>query len=245
VNGRYLVEGTAYHLVDCCEPTETYSAARFAAEARAKVLEIESRGATPLFVGGTGFYYTALCKGLAPLPSADDKVRARLRAFAEAHGRPALHAQLREVDPRSAESIPANNIARVVRALEVYALTGRALSSWHAEHQTTAAKDTLALDFVGIDIGREALNERLEHRCRAMVEEGMIEETQALLSSGVAEDGPALTGLGYPLAVRFLKGELSKEEMVSLLTQETRQYAKRQMTWFRNQFEVSWKKSLP
>ncbi len=154
-------------------------------------------------------------------------------------GRDALHQRLAKMDPEAAKKIPANNIQRLIRALEVYEITGKPISHWHGE---ASKKRAMALTFQGIDMERGELLYRIEARCRTMIEEGMIEETEALLKKGIPENCPALTGLGYPRIIEFLKGKMSKEETLQLLIQDTRQYAKRQMTWFRHQLPVEWKK---
>jgi len=242
-----------------------------------KVADIQARGKTPIFVGGTGLYFKALTEGLADLPPADMAIRKRLAEEAESIGRPALHQRLAAIDPEAAKKIPANNIQRLIRALEVYEITGKPISQWHREHQDSGPSsalrapspdsgegksdtalpspsmgeggqrpdegEPLSLTFIGIDIPRDELNHRIESRCRTMLEEGMIEETQALLANGVSETCPALTGLGYPRVIAYLKGTLSKDECLHLLIQDTRQYAKRQRTWFRHQLpNVEWKK---
>ena len=244
--------GIPYHLIDFLDPDQRFSAADFVRRASEKIADIRARGKTPILVGGTGLYFKALTQGLAPLPSASPEIRERLKEEARDGGREKLHERLQKVDPEAAKKIPANNIQRLVRALEVYELTGKPISLWHREHRLTptplpqgeGAKPSgeagLHLKFVGIDISREELLRRIETRCRTMIEEGMIEETQALLKQGLAENCPALTGLGYPRIVAVLKGTMSKEECLKLLIQDTRQYAKRQMTWFRHQLPVIW-----
>jgi tRNA dimethylallyltransferase len=231
-------QGIPYHLIDFLEPDQTFSAADFVRLAKEKVREIHARGKTPIFVGGTGLYFKALTEGLAPLPPADPDTRDRLKKEAAEKGRAVLHARLAAIDPAAAAKIPINNIQRLVRALEVFELTRKPISQWHEEHRKTG----LALSFIGIDPGRDEMERRIESRCRWMLEEGMIEETQALLSQGFSETCPALSGLGYPRVIAHLKGKLSKKECLALLIQDTRQYTKRQMTWFRHQLPVTWKR---
>jgi tRNA dimethylallyltransferase len=233
---HYLVRGIPYHLVDLLNPDQRFSAADFVRLAEDAVKHIGARGKTPIFVGGTGLYYKALAEGLAALPEANPEFRMRLHKEAKEKGREALHKKLQKIDPESAKKIPANNIQRLVRALEVYELTGKPISQWHRNHK----KKGTPLKFIGIDLGREALVRRIEARARGMMEKGMIAETEKLLKQGYLETCPALTGLGYPRIVSLLKGKLSKEECLRLLIQDTRQYAKRQMTWFRHQLPVQW-----
>nr|AEQ20589.1 tRNA delta(2)-isopentenylpyrophosphate transferase [uncultured bacterium CSLF42] len=242
----YRVEGIPYHLVDFLNPDERFSAAEFARIAEAKIQEILNRGHTPILVGGTGFYFKALKEGLAPLPKAQPSIREELRALAERKGRPHLHSELAKVDPEAAVAIPANNLHRVIRALEVYRSTGKPISQWHREHAERKASAVAPSRFyriIGLDPGKEILDQRLEQRCAEMITRGMIEETQEVLAKGYSRDCPALSGLGYPRVVAFLKDELSKQDMLQGLIQDTRQYAKRQRTWFRHQLQVDeWKR---
>jgi tRNA dimethylallyltransferase len=245
---RYLNVGTAkpletheisYHLIDFLDPDQFFSAAQFVTLATEKVRDIQARGKIPIFVGGTGLYFKALTEGLAPLPLASSELRDRLKKVAAEKGREYLHKNLLTIDPAAAQKIPANNIQRLVRALEVYELTGKSISQWHKDHQ----KNGLAIKFVGINLSRAELHQRIEARCRMMMDQGMIEETQHVLDQGYAPSCPALSGLGYPRVIAYLNGKLSKDECLRLLIQDTRQYAKRQMTWFRHQVPVQWKKS--
>ncbi len=232
----FEVNGIPYHLVDFIEPSVRFSAADFVRRAHETLTEVQSRGKTPIFVGGTGLYFKVLTEGLAELPPADDRLRSRLKKEAETKGRAHLHARLKAFDPEASLKIPVNNIQRLVRALEIYELTGKPISHWHKNQK----KQGLAITFKGIDLPREELHRRIEARCRAMMEEGIMEETRAVLNQGYSESCPALTGLGYPRVIAYLKGKLSKAECLRLLTQDTRQYAKRQMTYFRHQLPVQW-----
>jgi tRNA dimethylallyltransferase len=237
--GVYLVEGIPYHLVDIWDPGLPFSAADFVRLARDKIAEIAARGRRPILVGGTGLYFKALIEGLAPLPPRNEAIRTALRLEAEKHGRAAMHHDLEKIDPEAARRIPANNIQRVIRALEVFKLTGKTISRWHEEHQA-AREEEFVLHAIGIDLPREELQKRIELRCRKMIDQGMIKETSALLEHGYTADCPALTGLGYPLVIRYLRNEISRNDLLNNLIIETRQYAKRQMTWFRHQMKVKW-----
>jgi tRNA dimethylallyltransferase len=236
---RYEVDGIPYP-VDFWDPLNRFSASVFVKEATARLADIRGRGKTPIFVGGTGLYYKALVEGLAPVPPANESVRAELQTIAEKKGRPYLHKELSHVDPESAARIPANNIHRVIRALEVHQLTGKPMSVWHQEHQTALERNghSFPLKYVGIELKREELQKRIEERSRKMIAAGLIAETRDLLNKGYPENCPALTGLGYPRVIAFLKGQLSKEDLLKYLIQDTRQYAKRQMTWFKHQLKV-------
>ncbi len=237
----YRVDGIAYHLVDIWEPSQPFTAADFVALARDAIAAIERRGKRPILAGGTGLYFKALLEGLAPLPPADPALRVELKAFAESEGRAALHAELARFDPEAAAKIPANNIHRLLRAVEVFRLTGKPISVWHREHQAQAQPPTQAWEIVGIDRSKSELDQRIAQRCEQMLHAGLIDETRGLLDSGIDRTAPALTGLGYPRVVAHLEGRLSQNELLPLLIQDTRQYAKRQLTWFRNQMRVDWR----
>jgi tRNA dimethylallyltransferase len=247
--------GLPYHLINFLDPKESFSAAQFAERAKSLIQDIAARGKTPILVGGTGFYFRALTEGLAPLPSADPEIRSELRRIADEMGRLFLHDELTRVDPHAAQKIPANNIQRVIRALEVFKLTGKPISKWHEEHQRVPSSglrpsspsgrgiSSESLSIIGLYPGKEVMEQRIRDRAAWMLDNGMIDEAQSLLKRGYPETCPGLTGLGYPRVVAYLKGTLKRDELLTLLIQDTRQYAKRQMTWFRNQMKVEWKKS--
>lgn len=243
--GRYIVDGVAHHLLDIWEPADVFTVMDFIRLAEKAIEDIRSRGRVPIFVGGTGLYFKALAEGLAPLPKADESIRSDLRRIAHEQGATALHDELKRVDPAAAAYINPGHTTRLMRAIEVFRLTGKPISQWHREHQAErAAQGDRAIRFkaIGRLIDKASLHRILHERCRRMLEEGMIEETQALLQKGLSPEAPALTGLGYPRVIAHLEGRLTKDGLLSALWQDTRQYAKRQMTWFRNQMDVTWKK---
>lgn len=220
-----------HHLIDCADPSEVYDAARFAREAAAAIAAIRSRGKTPIVCGGTGLYLRALLEGLSPLPPRDPAVRAEFEALAQKEGREALHARLARVDPKAAAAIPARNIQRVLRALEVHALTGAPISaSWEAPR----AGGIPASVVLRLEPPVDALNERLDARARAMWP-ATLAEVRALVPSRLRGDEPGFTSLGYREALAVLRGELSSEDGLAEMLRATRAYAKRQRTWFRHQ----------
>lgn len=233
----YHVEDIPHHLMDFLEPIEGYNAGLFARQAHKIIHDLRQRGKNIIVVGGTGLYLRALVDGLAPLPASDAAMRERIAARAEKEGRRALHAELARVDPISAGKIPPNNIARLSRALEVFYLTGRPLSSWHDEKPAAAP---WTFQWFGLQWGKQDLERRLAERCRRMVEAGLLDETAALVKSGVPTDAPAFNSLGYPLAIQHLSGRISKQYFLERFFLQTRQYVKRQLTWFRADNRIHW-----
>ena len=227
-NGLYLVQKIPYHLVDFLPPAQTFDAASFCTRAQS-ILQTHPQKPF-IFAGGTGMYLHAFFVGLDPLPPADPALRAELTAFAVAEGKGALHARLAKHDPVSAAQIPPGNIQRTMRALEITLLCGRPASivkSGSFGGQFPLQKAML----VYLNWDKELLNARIETRTRAMLAP-MAEETRALLASGQKADCPALKSLGYQQILQWLNGEKNQEETFDKICTLTRQYAKRQRTWF-------------
>ncbi len=221
----------AHRLIDVADPTEAFDAARFAREAGEAVAGIRARGKTAIVCGGTGLYLRALTEGLSTLPPRDGNIRARLEALAEKEGRAALHARLFKADPKAAAAIPAGNVQRVVRALEVFEATGRPISSFWSEGRSGGEKPDAALV---LDVPAALLRERVEARARAMWP-ALLAEVRALVPGRFRGDEPGFTSLGYRDAVAVLKGEKSSEDGLASMISVTHAYVKRQRTWFRNQ----------
>ena len=226
------VEGVFYHLVDCADISEIFDAGRFAALARPLCEKIRALGKTPIVAGGTGLYIRALLEGLSEMPRRDEAIRARLQAEAVEHGRALLHERLSRLDPAAAEKIPANNIQRVIRALEVQELTGRPISSfWSRAPGATRAEGCVVL---AIRWPAPLLDERIAARAGSMWP-GILREVRQLVPAVYAGSEPGFQSLGYREAIRCLRGELSEEEGLSRLIQATKAYAKSQRTWLRHQ----------
>jgi len=229
--------GVPHHLIDVIEPTQIFTAGEYADAARAMLREIAGRNRIPVVVGGTGFYLRALLEGLFPGPPRDAVVRARLEARERA--RPgSLHRILRRLDPASAARIHANDRNKIIRALEVRLLAGESISTMFELgrdplHGFRAIK-------LGLDPARVFLYERLDARTANIFASGLVEEVRALLAAGVPADAKAFESLGYKQAVQVVAGRLNKEEALSSTRIETRQYAKRQATWFRKEEGVHW-----
>jgi tRNA dimethylallyltransferase len=229
-----------HRLVDICEPTEAYSAARFRADALREMAEISDKGRVPLLVGGTMLYFRALERGLAELPSADAQVRAGLEHRMANEGLAVLHARLSQIDPEAAARIHPNDPQRTLRALEVYELTGRPLSSLQAAAGEQALPYRVC-KIVCAPAGRTVLADRISARFRRMLDEGLEAEVAALLAlPGVTRDLPSMRSVGYRQVAAWLAGACDRDEMIERAVRATRQLAKRQMTWLRRETSALW-----
>jgi tRNA dimethylallyltransferase len=225
-----------HHFVAFLDPGEVYSAGRFGREARAVVAGIESRGRTAIIVGGSGLYLRALLDGLFEGPARDAEIRARLHARLREEGLPALRKELGRVDPEALSGILPGDPVRVIRALEVWLLTGRPISALRRERPATR----FAAPVFGIRWPRDLLAERIEARVRAQMAAGFLEEARWLMEQGLPEDAPGMRTLGYAQLLRHLRGGPSLEEAVREVVLRTRQLAKRQETWFRRLPGIVW-----
>jgi tRNA dimethylallyltransferase len=226
----------AHHLIDVVDPDEPYSLAIYQQQALAAIARISSRRRLPVLVGGAGLYVRAVCDGLAmPDVAPDLALREALFARARAEGFAALQPELARVDPQSARRIDPKNVRRVVRALEVFQVTGRPFSAWQTP-ETPPVESVL----IGLRLERPALYARLDRRIDAWVASGFVEEVAGLLARGYASDLPSMSGIGYRELARVVRGELSLDEAVTQFKQATHQYAKRQMTWFGRSTRIHW-----
>lgn len=217
-----------HHLIDVLDPAERFDAARFSAEARRCFLEIAGRGRTPMLVGGTGLYVRAALEGLTPFPGTDEGLRRRLRAQ-EALRPGCLHERLMSVDRRRAAELSPRDLTRIVRALEVFELTGEPMSQVQAGW---SPKPWPHLSY-GLTRPRGELYGRIDARVDAMAQRGLLSEVRGLLGSGVPAGAPGLRTIGYREIVAHLAGELTMEEALVLVKRNSRRLAKRQITWFR------------
>ena len=226
-----------HHLIDLIEPTQIFTAGEYADAGRAVLREIAGRSRIPLVVGGTGFYLRALLEGLFPGPPRDAAVRAQLES--RERSRPgSLHRILSRLDPASAARIHANDKNKIIRALEVRLLAGQPISSmFELGRDPLSGFKTIKL---GLDPERGLLNERLDSRTASIFARGLVEEVRALVAAGVPADAKAFESLGYKESVLVIQGRLSMEAAVTSTQNETRQYAKRQATWFRKEEGVRW-----
>jgi tRNA dimethylallyltransferase len=227
-----------HHLIDMVEPSEDFSVARFVKLAEAAIAEIDGRGRPIFAVGGTPLYIKSLSEGLFEGPSADPDIRARLRQEARESGQSALHERLARIDPPAAARIHPNDLRRIVRALEVYELTGRPISA--LQTQWDRERQQYDCTLIGLRRTLEDQNHRTNARVKRMIEAGLVEEVQSLL----AEDRPLSTtarqALGYAEIIAHLEGELSLAQAVENIKINTRQFAKAQRTWFKRFRETEW-----
>jgi len=230
--------GIPHHLIDIVEPTEEYTAAQFARDASAAIRDILSRGKLPIVVGGTGFYYRALTRGLFPGPGRDAELRTRLERVASRRGPERLHRLLARVDLDSARRIQPRDVKRMVRALEVYFLTGRPLTDHFAE--TQAPLPDVEFVAVAVKLPAAAISERVTRRVDEQFERGLLDEMRGLLNRGVPETARPFGGLVYRQALEHLRGVRDEAATRSLIAQENRHYARRQLIWFRKEPNLTW-----
>jgi tRNA dimethylallyltransferase len=230
--------GVPHHLIDIVEPTVEYSAAQYARDAAAVIRAIHGRGHLPLVVGGTGFYFRALTQGLFPGPGRDAALRARLGRIAGRRGVAMLHRLLKRVDAASALRIQPRDEQRIVRALEVFLLTGRPLTA----HFVDTRSPLPDVDFlpIGLRLPAAQISVRVARRVDDQFERGLLGEIRAVLSAGVSETARPFGGLVYRQALEHLHGIRDEASTRALITQENRQYARRQLIWFRKEPNLIW-----
>jgi tRNA dimethylallyltransferase len=228
-----------HRLIDVADPSERYDLAQFLFAADSAVRDARRAGAAPLVVGGAGLYLKGLAEGIFTEPSRDPAVRSDLEKRLEREGVPALHAELERVDPEAAGRISRNDPVRVARALEVFRVTGRPISLWHADPRGRQSP-AFPLRLLVLTRRRESLYERIEQRTRAMLSAGWIEEVEGLLARGLDPDLHCFKALGYSIIARRLRENEGFEGLAEAIARETRRFAKRQLTWFRAMKGAVW-----
>lgn len=233
-------KGVPHHMVDVADPGEVYSAAKYSEEAAACVENIRARGKIPIVVGGTGLYIDGLLRGTeyAAAPG-DSGVRQEVEAEYDRLGGEAFRERLRAVDPARAARLPAGDKKRLVRAYEVYILTGKTIT-WFDEKSRTVPPRYTAATVVLDYIRREDLYERIDRRAARMFERGLEEEVRGLLENGLSDSSTAMQAIGYKETASFLRGEITRAEAIDLVQRKSRQYAKRQLTWLRRDADAHW-----
>lgn len=245
---RYLDIGTAkpteeernripHHFVDILDPAEEYNAGRYGVEARHKIAELFRSGKKPILVGGSGLYVRAVIDGFFEGPGKDPHIRAHLELRLMKEGPEALLAELRRVDPLAADRMELKKPRRIIRALEVYAITGRPLSTYHQEQSSPPPFDVIQVAMAG---KRESLYRQIEHRVDKMLSGGLIEEVRSLQNRGYDRSLNSLNTVGYKEVFDFLESKTPYERMVELIKRNTRRFAKRQLTWFRADKRIQW-----
>ena len=233
------MQGVTHYLVDILEPEEEFHIVKFQELAKAALEEIYAKGKIPILVGGTGFYIQAVTRDIDFTQAEQEtSYREELEQLAKEKGTEYLHEKLREVDPKSAENIHANNVKRVIRALEFYHQNGTPISEHNEEQKQQTSPYNLA--YFVLTAPREILYERIDRRVDQMMEEGLLEEVKSLRERGCHRGMVSMQGLGYKEILAYLEGEYPLEEAVRILKRDTRHFAKRQLTWFRREQDVIW-----
>jgi tRNA dimethylallyltransferase len=230
--------GIPHHLIDVADPTEVYTAAQFARDAASVIREIHDRGRLPILVGGTGFYYRALTRGLFPGPGGDDLLRSRLDAIANRRETAFLHRMLQRIDPPSAFRILPGDRKRLIRALEVFFLTGRPLTAHFAD--TVSPIAGMRVVAIALRIEPALTAERVARRVDQQFARGLLDEMRGLLASGLPETARPFGGLVYRQALEHLHGVRDEAATRELIARENRRYARRQLIWFRKEPDLEW-----
>ncbi len=234
-----------HRLIDIRDPSEPYSVADFCADATREIESIIDSGKTPLLTGGTMMYFKALLEGMSDLPEANETIRREIESEAGRHGWPHLHTQLAEVDPASAAKIHPNHSQRLGRAIEVYRITGKPMSSFHGQMKGGLLNDFSWVQLAIAPSDRSVLHRRIALRFDQMIEQGVVDEVRSLRDRGdLHKDLPAIRAVGYRQIWEFLDGEYGFDEMREKGVAATRQLAKRQLTWLRKWPELNWVDSL-
>ncbi len=246
---RYMDIGTAkqtldeqaqvvHHMVNILEPDEPFNAAKFAAKAHDIILSLHRKGCIPFIVGGTGLYIKALVHGLFHTEPEDQDVRNRLKKREEELGAGYLYKRLTRIDPETAERLHSNDMLRIIRALEIYEITGRTISEFHQKHNfSDRPYSTLK---IGLHMERELLYERINQRVDEMIIAGVLDEVKELLEKGYSPGLKSMQSIGYRHMVDFIQGKVTWDDTIRILKRDTRRYAKRQLTWFKADSEIVW-----
>jgi tRNA dimethylallyltransferase len=231
-------QGVAHHLIDVVGPNEDFHAARYRELALRAIDEIRARGKNPIICGGSGLYLRALLHGIFLGPAKNAAIRARLEEEAEACGLKALHERLQRLDPRAAAKIHPNDRHRIVRALEVFEVTGKPISDWQTEHGFK--ESAFYVLKVGLNRDRSELYRLIDERTDEMIAAGLLSEVEGLAASGYGLDLPALQSIGYRQIGLHLRGELTLDHAIALIKRDSHHLARRQLTWFRADKEIRW-----
>ncbi len=233
------MEGVKHHLIDVLDPREGFNIATFKELADKAIDDIYSRGKLPIITGGTGFYIQSVLYDINFTDNEDDGYRKSLEELAKIEGPQHLHDMLRKIDPSSADLIHANNLKRVIRALEFYHQTGQLISEHNKEEASKASPYNFA--YFVLNCNRQLLYDRIDKRVDIMIEQGLVDEVKFLKDElGLTKDLVSMQGLGYKEILSYLNGEISLDEAIYILKRDTRHFAKRQLTWFKREKDVTW-----
>jgi tRNA dimethylallyltransferase len=246
---RYMNIGTAkpaqeqlaaipHYLIDFVDPDQHFDAKQFAKMAHEIILKLILKNQVPFIVGGTGLYIKALLQGLFEDNFSDQLVRERLKMDADKFGKQALFKRLTKIDPETANRLHPNDLYRIIRALEVYEVSGKPISRWHHEHGFSEKRYSVLK--IGLYLDRDVLYKRIDQRVDMMISEGLIEEVRAILKKGYSPELKSMKAIGYTHVIDYLMGNCSQADAVRSLKRDTRRYSKRQMTWFRADSEINW-----
>lgn len=227
-----------HHLIDVIPPDQKFSAADYSKKAREIITQIFEKGKQPMVVGGSGLYLKALIKGFFQGPPADQGIRERLKREAQTSGEISLFDRLKKIDPQAAERIHPHDLVRIVRALEIYELTGKPITDCQQEGQYEPYPTSFIK--IGLSLDRRVLYERINRRVEEMVEQGLLEEVKSLKEIWNVLELKAFKTVGYREMILYLNGDLDFEGAIEKIKTNTRHYAKRQMTWFRKDKEITW-----
>jgi tRNA dimethylallyltransferase len=226
-----------HHFIDILNPDQEYNAAEYGQQARSKIEKLLKQEIQPIIVGGSGLYVRAIIDGFFKGPGKDSEIREQLEKEEQRFGTEMLFEKLKRIDPVSAAKMDASKVRRVIRALEVYYTTGKSISDLHSTQETKASFEVLQY---ALEWERKTLYERINHRIDEMIENGLVEEVRELKARGYLSGMNALNTVGYKETFDFIDGKLAKEEMIRLIKQNSRRYAKRQLTWFRADKRIRW-----
>jgi tRNA dimethylallyltransferase len=232
------LEEVPHHLINIIPPDKNWSVSDFVSNAKSIIKDIVNNGKLPIVVGGTGLYLNALIEGYAfPKIEANKDIRGRLEGEAKSFGSVHLYEKLKKVDPYAASKIHFNDLKRIIRALEVFEITGKPMSQLQSKDEENLPYETV---LVGLDMDRKKLYERIEERVDQMLKTGLIDEVKGLIAEGYDRKLTSMQAIGYKEVAEHLHGKYTYDELVNILKQNTRNFAKRQMTWFRRFKNVNW-----
>lgn len=236
-------QGIPHHLIDVVEPDEQFSVARYCQLAKEAIDLVHKKGKPVVMVGGTGLYVDSLVNNIQFSEiSADEAYRTKMEALAEENGNEFIYNMLVETDPESAAKIAVADRKRIIRALEVYHLTGKTIT-WHNE-QSRSVPSPYNTTMFAIDIDREALYEKINRRVDVMLEKGLVDEVRAIIDMGVSKNSTAMQAIGYKEIAEYLEGKITLEEAAEKIKLGSRRYAKRQLTWYRRNEKINWVKDI-